>query len=826
MPRLPVHGPFRARAIALTLAPALAASLAAPASAQKLQLLERKHTDAWQLQPDQGILHDIDGNGTIDVLLRTGSLLLNDGQLGFPWYPPGTRIPWVGVPGFPFVTSATFELAGDVDRDGNIDLVRVRNWLFPPGNEIGVNYGQPGGFWGPILTASPTHADFNSRAVAIADFDGDLYPDLLVFRGSAQLLTQYRNQQNGQFVEHAAMPAVAVWDRTAVGDIDGDGDIDVICRPSGQLQVLANNGIGAFTNVGPSGLTATPDLQGLHLADADADGDLDLLAAPFDASTLQLWHNNGAGVFAPSPWPMPSAGGGYTFADLDHDSRADLLLIVAPGAAALRMNCLRNTPAGFVQVSTSEIDEWDMLGNPAVADLDGDGDTDAVLAGTLPLLNDGALGFNVLRKLPFERTANASTVFAADLDGDDLPEVIAGDSVHHNGGDGWFDVVGSPVPAGASVRAIADLDLDGDVDAVWTYSAAGTGPWGILRNQGGTLVAQTMTGSFAGGRMVVADFDGDVFPDLAPRSGALLRNNGGVGFVAAGALPAGSSPFAAGDFDNDGDPDLVVSDGSTWRIYANSAFTFQPVGTPQPDGLQCAIARDLDGDSDIDLAALCVLSQQQTVLRVWTNQGGVLQLVASLPDGRTTNAIAAEDYDGDGDVDIATGWMWENYGGWAYGSIGPEASGNDPCLADVDGDGDVDLVRVSTTVTPTVPRRLHLHANMIRHLSAVQLPVLGQPYAIHMSSRGATIGGDLVIPALATARIAPLAIPGLGLLHLDPTTTVLGPIGVTDLEGNYVFAFTIPATPALAGVEVYWQGLVATASDLRFTNLLRDLLLP
>ncbi|HEX6812832.1 MAG TPA: VCBS repeat-containing protein [Planctomycetota bacterium] len=812
--------------MALIFAPALAASLAAPAGAQAFQLLERKHTDAWSMHPDQGILRDADGNGTIDVLLRSGSLLLNDGQLGFPWYPPGTRIPWQVVPGFPLVTPQTFELAGDVDRDGNIDLVRVRNSLIPPSSEIAVNYGQPGGFWGPMLAASPPHATFNSQAVAMADFDGDQYPDLLVFRGSAQQLTQYRNQQNGQFVEFAALPAAAVWERTAVGDVDGDGDVDVICRPSGQLQVLANTGAGGFANVGPSGLTATPDLQGLHLADADADGDLDLLGVPASASPLQLWLNNGAGVFAPGPWQMPIAGGGCAFADLDHDSRADLLLIEVPGAASLVMRCLRNTTAGFVQASTTSIDEWEMLGNPAIADLDGDGDDDAVLAGTLLLLHDGALGFHVLRKLPFERTANASTVFAADLDGDDLPEVIAGDSVHQNGGDGWFDLGGSPVPAGAAVRAIADLDLDGDVDAVWTRSTAGAGNWGILRNQGGTLVAQTMAGAPASGRVVVADFDGDVFPDLATQTGTLLRNTAGAGFAAIGALPVGSSPFAAGDFDNDGDPDLVVSDGSTWRIYANSAFSFQPAGTPQPDGLQCAIARDLDGDGDTDLAALCFPPSQSTELRVWTNQGGVLQLVTSRPDGRSTNAIAADDFDGDGDVDIATGWVWENLGGWSFGNLGQESSGHDPCLVDIDGDGDVDLVRGSSPAVPSASQRPQLHANMIRHLSAARLPVLGQPYAIHMSSRGASIGGDFVVPALATTRIAPFALPGLGLLHLDPTTTVLGPIGTTDPNGQCVFAFTLPATQALGGVEVYWQGLVLTASDLRLTNLLRDLLLP
>jgi len=56
-----------------------------------------------------GIPRDVDGNGTVDVLLRRGALLLGDGQLRFQFVPPGVRIPTQSL-GFP----STFGIADEL----------------------------------------------------------------------------------------------------------------------------------------------------------------------------------------------------------------------------------------------------------------------------------------------------------------------------------------------------------------------------------------------------------------------------------------------------------------------------------------------------------------------------------------------------------------------------------------------------------------------------------------------------------------------------------------------------------------------------------------
>jgi len=83
-----------------------------------------------------------------------------------------------------------------------------------------------------------------------------------------------------------------------------------------------------------------------------------------------------------------------------------------------------------------------------------------------------------------------------------------------------------------------------------------------------------------------------------------------------------------------------------------------------------------------------------------------------------------------------------------------------------------------------------------------------------------------VWPAIALARIPPTLLPGLGVLHLDLAWTVVGAPVQTGTDGTHTFATVVPAAPALANVEVFWQGLVAEPNGLRLTGFLRERLLP
>src|SRR5438477_9144688 len=92
-----------------------------------------------------------------------------------------------------------------------------------------------------------------------------------------------------------------------IGDIDGDGDLDIIFANGGGyssatapqiLRIYINNGTGIFTD---ESVARTGGLsyraRGVELGDVDRDGDLDIIVANDFVATPALLINNGSGFF-------------------------------------------------------------------------------------------------------------------------------------------------------------------------------------------------------------------------------------------------------------------------------------------------------------------------------------------------------------------------------------------------------------------------------------------------------------------------------------------------------------------------------------------------
>jgi len=162
-----------------------------------------------------------------------------------------------------------------------------------------------------------------------ADFDRDGDEDLFICRWARPSLL-YRNDGKGHFApcsEEVGLPADG--DRhvngATFGDIDNDGDLDLIVGPwpesRGICEVYVNDGTGRFRRSQRlAALGFTP-----MLADLDNDGDMDLYTG------TNLFANNGKGRFRDVPLggmsvrlndPRCSAT-----ADLDHDGDLDVFLI-------------------------------------------------------------------------------------------------------------------------------------------------------------------------------------------------------------------------------------------------------------------------------------------------------------------------------------------------------------------------------------------------------------------------------------------------------------------------------------------------------------------
>ena len=193
---------------------------------------------------------------------------------------------------------------GDVDGDSDLDAwvglqFGNRLWL----NQAGRQGGTPGSFEdsGQNLDGDP----FSSTGVAIGDLDGD--GDLDAFLAKAIVGEIWLNQAGlqggaqGMFLrssQNLGPNDNAISRKIALGDFDGDADLDAFVARFGPALVLENDGAGNFTRTQQRlGGLANRNLS-LALGDLDNDGDLDALAVNSDR-VFRIWFNE-------TPPPFPS----------------------------------------------------------------------------------------------------------------------------------------------------------------------------------------------------------------------------------------------------------------------------------------------------------------------------------------------------------------------------------------------------------------------------------------------------------------------------------------------------------------------------------------
>ena len=161
------------------------------------------------------------------------------------------------------------------------------------------------------------------------DLDGDGDPDLLswAFPGNPV----FWNDGNGSFREGGGIPVEGLkkeYILAAVsGDVDRDGDPDLVAASGWALTILKNEGPRGFPSSSVSHIKGSPLVTGpLLLFDADGDGDLDAAAG----GNSFFFINDGKGNFKKiessgiNPPPVPAWG--LTIGDIDKDGRDDIIV--------------------------------------------------------------------------------------------------------------------------------------------------------------------------------------------------------------------------------------------------------------------------------------------------------------------------------------------------------------------------------------------------------------------------------------------------------------------------------------------------------------------
>ncbi len=285
---------------------------------------------------------------------------------------------WETVPG-PDAAGITGLLAADLDNDGHLDLLG-----YGPQRVVLWRGKGDGGFEDSTAGAGLGAAAGGAAAVLDYDIDGDL--DLMT-GGAGGGLELFSNALQGPLaaVGKQAFPAPVQAGLTGIravvaGDLDRDGDLDLIVAHAKGIAVLDNQRQGRFADrTAASGLGAAGPAEALALADLDDDGLPDLIAA--GESGLGLWHNLGGGRFV--PWPVTGLPQGQRFSavlafDADNDGRLDLAAAGPGGIAVLG----RRGPVAAPSFQPLAVENGPKSATALVAaDLEGDGDLDLVAAG-------------------------------------------------------------------------------------------------------------------------------------------------------------------------------------------------------------------------------------------------------------------------------------------------------------------------------------------------------------------------------------------------------------------------------------------------------------
>ncbi len=431
--------------------------------------------------------YDADLDGDLDIL--TGGMT-QSAQKGLRLYlNDGTGTNWTL---FPIQSDGSYSAElGDIDNDGDLDIVGIVNWNSAPSYIHRSNAGGPPGleFW-KYIRASDSHV--RTFGLAFADVDGDGDTDIAsgpyVYRNPGGALT-------------------GTWARTTVAagrhvfmatDVDGDDRADLLALQEN----IGQNRIDLFWHEATDA-DATAWMEVVRFGDVPRSDH----AEGFQGSRLAQIENGGRPEIALSSFQGP-----YYF--------------IIPAAPATG-----TWPRVFIAANDSD----EGIG---IADLDADGDLDIAFASgnsknVLWARNpgDGTPNWPVFALGTFPEADWIDRVEAVDLNGDGRPDLVATEENQSGAPDAlavwWEQPATAPTNSGWTRRTITtrytlnsldagDVDKDGDTDLVLAEHR-GTKAISVFANDGAGTFTEFPVGvgeeNHLGGRLV--DLDGDGDRDLA-----------------------------------------------------------------------------------------------------------------------------------------------------------------------------------------------------------------------------------------------------------------------------------------------------------------------
>ncbi len=455
-----------------------------------------------------------------------------------------------------------------------------------------------------LETAAKNHNLMQSAGVAAGDFDGDGLCDLY-FCSVEGRNALYRNLGNFRFADVTAAAGAAITNLFSTGaifaDVNGDGALDLLVSANnGGPTLLMNDGRGHFTNATVASGISTRPLGGTSLAlgDLDGNGTLDLFVANYGETTI-LRSGGNLSVRTVNGQPVVSGRDARRWKIIN----GRIIEFGEPSAIYLNDGKGKFTPLSWTGGAFLDEDgqplkqaPMDLSLSVLLRDLNGDGTPDIYVCNDFQVpdrfwINDGKGKFRAAPRLALRQTSNFSMgVDFADLDRDGRDDFIVVDMLSRqhalrmtqmtetnmtparpgdvdtrpqirrntlfwNRGDGTYAEIANFAGIDASdwswTPAFLDVDLDGYED--------------LLVSNGHAFDTQDLDAARVPANKAPGGSGKSLeqFPPLSTPNYA-FRNRGDLTFEETGAAWGFSSTqvchgIVFADLDNDGDLDTVVS---------------------------------------------------------------------------------------------------------------------------------------------------------------------------------------------------------------------------------------------------------------------------
>lgn len=232
---------------------------------------------------------DFDRDGDLDIVTRTQG---GDGNKIQVWR-QDSGVSWTRRASPISCPTGEGLTIADIDRDGDLDIVIEKRWYETPSNII------EGTFKRHIYSTSWTHGPVVAKT---GDMNKDKKVDIVLTpsegKGGSYRTSWFEAPADptGNWTEHIIDNGIETVNHSlGVGDMDGDGDLDVVTAEMHQganpdeVRVYINKGKGLSWK---KQVVATTGSHNTRLVDLGGDGDLDIFGANWSGSKkVELWEN-------------------------------------------------------------------------------------------------------------------------------------------------------------------------------------------------------------------------------------------------------------------------------------------------------------------------------------------------------------------------------------------------------------------------------------------------------------------------------------------------------------------------------------------------------